>query len=141
MQIDPPLKQASRTMSRRSMRLLARADVPVEEEEEVDGVDEEMLAQVQAEIRKDERELKFLDWMTERKLRMPLQHWETSCKRLVTVLSTRGLANFGYQCTGSGRVCLPVHRADLLQQAATYFVQVYGGVYLAVLASMIEYFK
>jgi hypothetical protein len=129
-------------MSRRSMRVLARTrHLDEEEEEETEGVNEEMLAQVQAEIRKDERELEFFDWMTERDLRLPLQQWELSRRLLVTVLSTRGLANFGYQCTGSGRICLPIYRAEILQEAAAYFVRVYGGSYLAVLASMIEYYK
>ena len=129
-------------MSRRSMRVLARTHhLEEEEEDDEEGVNEEMLAQVQAEIRKDERELEFFDWMTERGLRLPLQQWELSRRRLVTVLSTRGLANFGYQCTGSGRICLPIYRAEILQEAAAYFIRVYGGSYLAVLASMVEYYK
>jgi len=124
------------------MRVLARTHhLEEEDQEETEGVNEEMLAQVQAEIKKDERELEFFDWMTERDLRLPLHKWELSRKLLITVLSTRGLANFGYQCTGSGRLCLPVHRAEILQEAAAYFIRVYGGSYLAVLASMIEYYK
>jgi hypothetical protein len=97
-------------------------------EDELDQIDEELILQLQQEREQDENETNFHFWMTEAKLPLPVEHWYESKKNL-DVLKTRKGAK------------MPHYRLQDLKQATEYYVNIYGGSRISVLAEMITYFN
>tara|TARA_B110000093_G_scaffold176905_1_gene213024 strand:+ start:502 stop:870 length:369 start_codon:yes stop_codon:yes gene_type:complete len=91
------------------------------EDEDLNQLDEENMEQCKQERQMDEDETDFHFWMTEQNLPLPIEQWHLSEKNTSTQV--------------------PTHRLQLLQEAAEYYTNIYGGNKVNVLAEMITYFN
>lgn len=89
-------------------------------------LDEENMEECKQERQVDEDETDFHFWMAERKLHMPIEQWHLS--EISEKLSEKNTT-------------VPTHRLQLLQEAAEYYTNIYGGNKVNVLAEMITYFN
>lgn len=95
---------------------------PEEELDELDELDEENMEECKRQRQVDEDETNFHFWMAEQKLHMPIEQWHQS--KLMPRVPR-----------------VPTHRLQLLQEAAEYYTNIYGGNKINVLAEMITYFN
>lgn len=104
------------------------SEYETDSEDELDQIDEELLLQIQEERQQDEDETNFHFWMSEANLHMPVEHWYNSKKNLDVLKTMKGRK-------------IPNYRLQDLKQATEYYVNIYGGNKISVLAEMIAYFN
>lgn len=97
-------------------------------EDELDTIDEEHVEELKQQREQDENETNFHFWMAEQHLHMPIEHWYASNKNLDVLKSDKGKK-------------IPNYRLEDLTNATEYYVNIYGGNKISVLAEMITYFK
>mgnify|MGYP006115719461 CR=1 FL=1 len=96
--------------------------IPVDSEDECeDDMDYAQMEACRQERMRDEDITNFSFWMSEHNLPLPIESWDESKRAMVAHP--------------------PLHRLELLQEAAEYYVNIYGGTLVSVLAEMIVYYN